>query len=331
MIPKEMREIFIEVMQEISRLVLPMSQRTESPSRRKQLYNQLRRIDATLHKELRGLYVAMDGPTRRRYEIAVTKARVSLQKFDPQFLNWSDKLVGEELHTATMRMQIQRMQRDFTQVFDNASRNVKRIVSGNNMTPEMSKRVNKALLKAQFDGEGTEGLAQKVFRELNGTGQFQKDVADMVTGKVIRIKGRNYNLAKYSEMVARVRMNELDISARTNTYAEAGVDLVQIGQSPTPNSTCPGVKLEGTIWSVSGNDPKYQPLSECPNGGPPFQPRCHHDLLPYIPGHAIEKTKTYQDTEEMKAWKNRISSGGKPVEPAEVIYLREKALEDGKS
>lgn len=100
------------------------------------------------------------------------------------------------------------------------------------------------------------------FEELIGEGMF------------ININGRNYNIKKYSKMVARTRLRKVQSDAVMRMCEEYNNDLVQVSDHGTTTEIC--LPFEGNVYSISGTDPKYPVLPM----RPPFHPNCQHNISP---------------------------------------------------
>lgn len=122
------------------------------------------------------------------------------------------------------------------------------------------------LLDEALRAGGTRGEAKRAvrahFRAKFGEAQF------------IRINGRNYNLPKYADLVAKTRLRHVQSMAVKNSCQEYQNDLVEISSHNTVCDQC-GI-YEGNIYSVSGSHPKYPYL----DAWPPFHPRCQHNAAP---------------------------------------------------
>lgn len=114
-------------------------------------------------------------------------------------------------------------------------------------------------------------------------GWSRKQLSDLIksilvrklgAGQLVPVKGRNYSLDYYAEMVARTRIRECQTQATINSCAEYGEDLVQFSQHDSPCDECK--KYEGRVFSLSGKSTKYPKLEKAP----PIHPNCEHDITP---------------------------------------------------
>lgn len=102
-------------------------------------------------------------------------------------------------------------------------------------------------------------------------GHFEGLIGD---GQFININGRNYNVKKYSKMVARTRLRKVQSRAVLRMCNEYNNDLVQVSDHGTTTPIC--LSFEGNVYSVSGKDKEYPVLPE----PPPFHPNCQHNITP---------------------------------------------------
>lgn len=116
-------------------------------------------------------------------------------------------------------------------------------------------------------------------------GWSRKRVSDMMErylanmadeGGLINIKGRNYTLEYYAEMVARTRLRQAQSEATKVMCDEYETDLVEFSTHSQPCEEC--AELQGQVFSISGNDPDYPPLTD--DVTPPIHPNCEHSISP---------------------------------------------------
>lgn len=100
---------------------------------------------------------------------------------------------------------------------------------------------------------------------------FQREIYEQA---FININGRNYNLVKYSKMVARTRLRQVQSKAVENTATQYENDLIEISDHGCDCDICQ--EFEGNVYSMSGNTPGYEMLAEWP----PYHPNCEHSASP---------------------------------------------------
>ncbi len=93
-------------------------------------------------------------------------------------------------------------------------------------------------------------------------------------GKFIQIRGRNYNMEKYADLVAKTRLRTVQTKSVLNSCKEYDNDLVQVSDHGTETPIC--LPYEGNVYSLSGKSSAYPYL----DAYPPFHPRCQHHISP---------------------------------------------------
>ena len=93
-------------------------------------------------------------------------------------------------------------------------------------------------------------------------------------GKFIQIRGRNYNMEKYADGVAKTRLRVVQTESVLNSCKEYDNDLVQVSDHGTTTPIC--LPYEGNVYSLSGKSSAYPYL----DAYPPFHFRCQHHISP---------------------------------------------------
>lgn len=129
------------------------------------------------------------------------------------------------------------------------------------------------------DEEFIAGLLDDAIRAGETRGYAKRLVMDHIKaevgeGKFIQIRGRNYNMSKYADLVAKTRLRTVQTEAVLNSCKQYENDLVEVSAHGTECLIC--IPYEGNIYSLSGNHPVYPLL----DAYPPFHPRCQHNIRP---------------------------------------------------
>ena len=93
-------------------------------------------------------------------------------------------------------------------------------------------------------------------------------------GNFIRIRGRNYNMKKYADTVAKTRLRTVQTKSVLNSCKEYDNDLVEVSSHGCDCIICE--TYEGGIFSLSGKSTTYPYLDSYP----PWHPRCQHHIRP---------------------------------------------------
>ena len=121
-----------------------------------------------------------------------------------------------------------------------------------------------------------EGLERGLLRRDVSDEILRGLLKDLDDGKIVRIKGRNYQADKYSDLVARTMTKAAVVQGNINQGAQYGVDLYYVTQHTHPVGTSdPCDQYAGRTFSISGKDPDFPKLRE----RPPFHPNCKHTLV----------------------------------------------------
>lgn len=108
----------------------------------------------------------------------------------------------------------------------------------------------------------------KAWRDTVMNGQLV-EVHTMKDGKEVI---RHFTPDYYAELVARTRFHEVQSLATLDVADNVGSDLVVVSNHNTTTPQC--MEHEGVVYSISGNDPDFPPLTD----SPPFHPNCLHTL-----------------------------------------------------
>lgn len=143
----------------------------------------------------------------------------------------------------------------------------------------------------QFVGRRTDDIFRQVALEqlTASEGKSYKNTAEVLqraliragvtqTGKggirYVNIGGRNLQLSKYAEMVARTTPREAASQAMVSKILRSGRDLVTV---TTHNNSCPICSpYDGQTYSLTGDTAEYKVIDRLP----PFHPNCRHSIGP---------------------------------------------------
>lgn len=99
------------------------------------------------------------------------------------------------------------------------------------------------------------------------------------------VDGKELPLDFYAETVTRTKTSTARIKAHSETYKEAGVNLMEVVGASDPCPKC-GV-YQGKVFSTDGQDKRF-PHVDVQNVFP-LHPNCRCSVLPYIPDFEEEK------------------------------------------
>jgi vacuolar-type H+-ATPase subunit H len=141
----------------------------------------------------------------------------------------------------------------------------------NNIRQVVNRAVDNAVLQKIAQGQTVRECKKAIISDLLAKG------IEGVEGK----SGRVMTLDAYAGLVARGRTREATNMATVNQLTALGRDLVKLSSHKTACPIC--AVLQGRVFSISGKDPRYPPLSMAFSG--PYSnihPNCSHVLEPYI-------------------------------------------------
>ncbi len=129
------------------------------------------------------------------------------------------------------------------------------------------------------DEEFIADLLDDAIRSGQTRNQAKKLITDYINsevgeGKFIQIRGRNYNMSKYADLVAKTRLRTVQTKAVLNSCKQYENDLVEVSVHGTTCLIC--IPYEGNVYSLSGKDSTYPWL----DAYPPWHPRCQHHIRP---------------------------------------------------
>lgn len=114
--------------------------------------------------------------------------------------------------------------------------------------------------------------------------QAQKNLARIIgeqgLGAFRDSAGRTWRLESYVEMAARTTSTEATNLGLTNQLQSMNRDLVQMTTHVDTCEVC--AALQGRVYSISGNDPRYPPLSRAVGDYHTVHPNCRHRFVPYV-------------------------------------------------
>ena len=126
-------------------------------------------------------------------------------------------------------------------------------------------------------------------------------------GNVVSINGRNYNVDKYAELVARTRTREAQSIATMQAAREYGEDLVRISDHNTTTLQC--LEHEGLTYSLTGGTPGVPILADYP----PFHPNCQHVMT--VAALADVKEVQKRNAKSLKKNESRAKEIGNQKKP----------------
>lgn len=150
---------------------------------------------------------------------------------------------------------------------DTAETKVERLFRATQQDLMREREINYTLTAEEIAGGGINRMRSSLTKDL-------QEKAD--NGQFLTINGRNYQISKYADLVARTRTREAQTIGTIRTVQEFGIDLVQWKASADACEVC--LPFDGNIYSISGKSEDYPMLEE----SPPVHPHCTCTLTPYV-------------------------------------------------
>ena len=248
----------------------------------------LERVQAILRKMESDSWEYVPRMIEREFYVRVPEARriegETVQKHAAGYAN-AAALTGEQ--TAIVDRLAMNLMGEITDACMTAMATVQSAVIGR-IEPDVYRRVGLEQVAAQ--AAAGRGVNQSVPAFVEA---LRREGVRAVTDKA----GRNWSLHTYCTMASRTTQRQAEVSAVLTADPEQ--DLYQISSHGTTCSIC--APLEGRVYSRSGTDPNFPPLTLAfgkvdPNGPDNLantwlniHPNCLHVLLPWTPAGRSEK------------------------------------------
>lgn len=155
----------------------------------------------------------------------------------------------------------------WSQAIGTAENKVERLFRATQQDLIREREINYTLTSEEIAGGGVTRMRSALTQKL-------QENAD--NGQFLTINGRNYQIGKYAELVARTRTREAQTIGTVRTIQEFGLDLVKWKASADACEICQ--PFDGEIYSISGKSSDYPIMSE----SPPVHPHCTCTLTPYV-------------------------------------------------
>lgn len=179
----------------------------------------------------------------------------------------------------------------------------------------------------------TQGQRQAILQDIGKgiiTGATRKEVSSDIIGKLkasgitaIRDKsGREWDLIRYAEMLARTKLTQAHNTAVANRLAETGYDLVIVSNHRGACKLC--APHESKVYSVRGGSKIYPSLDWAISDGL-FHPNCRHQISPYHSAYLDNAVIWDAEAQEYVPFKEFKLSQSRPV----VVVTRNDAKKTG--
>lgn len=163
--------------------------------------------------------------------------------------------------------------------------------------------IDKAVAKSIEDGN----LRYFAGKLAQNSPQYAKLLEAHEAERYIQAGAKKFTPEYYAEMVARVKFHEAQSSAALAQAVNYGTDLMVVSSHNTQTKIC--LQYEGKIFSISGKDARFPPLTAYT----PFHVNCLHLMFPQFES-ALEASGTLSGFSEFSQGKTET-----PPAPASFI------------
>lgn len=183
---------------------------------------------------------------------------------------------------------------DFVIGLDSGQKKMNRLLRASQQVNITEEALNKSVVEGFNEKKSIYGAKKKVQQAL------LKDALDKKYITVVDKNGQpiNYKMTSYSELVARTKLTEMQSSGTVNLSLSVGNDLIQVSSHNT--LTPYDAQFEGKIFSISGEDKRFPPVTDLP----PFHPNCIHTITVYFA--EAQPPKTLKKASEFSLGKTEI-------------------------
>lgn len=233
---------------------------------------------ATILRQLEGILNGIQRETGRYINTAIPAAyqkalMETYEYFKRNGLRMRNPEAFAQLHQDAVHELVREMQYNIQDGISQIGRRVMRYLD-----VERDQSLRQAGLKASaqkaLTGTTTREAQAKLMQELT-----DKDFVSVQYGAGKR--AYQVPLETYTEMVARSTTREAGNLARENQLSANGYDLVKMTEHYPTCSVC--AALQGRVYSISGEDPRFPPLSRAFSSGyKNVHPNCRHVITPWI-------------------------------------------------
>jgi len=171
----------------------------------------------------------------------------------------------------------------------------------NDLTSFIGRRVNDIYRALALENVRGSVVGYKSWQQV--AKNYREQLAEQGITGFKDVKGRQWNMRSYADMVSRTTTMEAHLEGTKNRLLEHDRDLVKISRHSNPCPLCR--PWEGQILSLTGRTEGYRTLDEAKGFGL-FHPRCKHAFglfLPELAGEPEETKSMSQISRESEAAK----------------------------
>jgi SPP1 gp7 family putative phage head morphogenesis protein len=170
-----------------------------------------------------------------------------------------------QIHTSAVNVLIQDVSTELIMANEGMKKFFNRVIMQTQQTLLQDAEISRMIAEGLIEGEARRTVSDKILQDLR---------MQLGEERFMVINGRNYQPAKYAELLARTRTREATSHGTINTALRYGVDLVQWDSHAEICEYC--AQFAGRVYSISGMDEQFPALTE----KPPLHPNCRCVVIP---------------------------------------------------
>jgi len=170
-----------------------------------------------------------------------------------------------QIHTAAVNTLIQSVSTELIMANEGMKKFFNRVITQTQQTLLQDKEISRMIAEGLIQGETRRTVSDKILQGLR---------TQLGEERFLVINGRNYQPAKYAELLARTRTREATSHGTINTALRYGVDLLQWDSHAEICEYC--AQFAGRVYSISGSNDNFPQLTEMP----PLHPNCRCVVVP---------------------------------------------------
>lgn len=178
-------------------------------------------------------------------------------------------LTFTQVHEGALAEIVASMKEDYRKVIKSHENSLRGFISRISATPESRREVLQEIARSVAFGDSSQLTSKRIEARL----------ASRAIGGYITAGNKTLRLDQYAELLARTNLRVAYTRGSELRYRANGINLVIISEHGTECKICG--PIEGKIFSLSPNHPRYPHISSLPNEGTPLHPNCLHVELPF--------------------------------------------------
>lgn len=221
----------------------------------------LKQVDAITAMLNNGVYKWAKNSLPQAYEQGIDLAAARLKVLGvTRFVAYD-----AQIHTSAVNALVNDVSVELIMANDSMKKFFNRIILSTQQSLLQDAEISRMIGEGLIQGEARRTISDTILKGLR---------EQLGEERFMVINGRNYQPAKYAELLARTRTREASSQGTINTSLRYGVDLVQWDAHAEICEYC--AQFAGRTYSISGTDGDFPALTE----EPPLHPNCKCVIVP---------------------------------------------------